>query len=82
MLIFYTESHRDARCYLIYSRYINDIIVAVEAAKQGVSAGGNTVTGWRLAKDFCGDIRNTRRIAETNREGTRVHYKMENDRER
>ena len=48
--------------------------VAVEAAKQGITVGEDTVAGLMFADDFRGNIINTRRIAEKNREGTRVHY--------
>ena len=85
MLLFYKELPRDVRCHLImYSRYIpglNDLVVAVAAGKQGVTAGEDTVS-----IEFCGqprgDIRNTRRIAETNREGAGIHFEMEGDGER
>ena len=34
--------------------YINDMIVAVEAAKQGVTVGQDTVSGLMYADDFVG----------------------------
>ena len=55
--IFYEELHRGARCHLTYSRciyiyiYINDLIVAVEAAKQGVTVRESTVSGSMFAED-------------------------------
>ena len=52
---------------------INDTIVADEAAKQGVTMREDTVSGWMSGNDFVTNIRNTRRIAGTDREGTRVH---------
>ena len=57
MLIFYKESHRDVRCHLIYSRYMYsrpDNIVAVEGARQGISEGEDTVSGFMCADDFVG----------------------------
>ena len=46
MLIFYKELHRDVHYHPISSRYIsNDMIVAGEAAKQGVTLGGGTGRG-------------------------------------
>ena len=50
------------------------MIVAVEAAKQGVMVGEDTVSGLMFADDFVAIIRNTRRIAETNRESTSLEY--------
>ena len=54
MLIFYKESHRDVCTLSIKSqicskftlRSINDMVVAVKAAKQGVPAGKDTVSGF------------------------------------
>ena len=54
----------------LFKVYIYDMIVAVEAARQGVTVGGDTVSGWMFADDFRGNIISTVRIAETNREGT------------
>ena len=53
--------------------YIRDMLVAVEAVKEGVAVGEDKVSGLMFAGDFRGDIRNTRRIAETNREHTGEH---------
>ena len=53
MLIFYKESHRGVRYHPIYSKYILIMIVAVEAAKQGVTVG-ETVSGLVFADDFVG----------------------------
>ena len=48
------------------------MIVAVEAAKQGVTMGEDTVSGLTfVCGRFRGDMRNTRRIAEKYREITR-----------
>ena len=54
--------------------YINDMIVAVEAAKQGVTRGEDTASGLMFADDFVTNIRSTRRIAGTDREGTTIEY--------
>ena len=53
--------------------YINDTTAAVEAAKQGVTMGKDAVSGLIFADDFVTNIRNTRRIAETDGKSTRVH---------
>ena len=46
MLIFYKEALRDIRYHLIlFKVYINGMVVAVEAAKQGVTMGDDTVSG-------------------------------------
>ena len=34
--------------------YINDLIVAIEATEQGVTVGGDTVSGLTFADDFVG----------------------------
>ena len=57
----------------LFKVHISYMIVAVGAAKQGVMMEEDTVSGLMFADDFRGDIRNTRRVAETDREGTRVH---------
>ena len=49
----------------LFKEYINDTIVAVEAANQGVTMGENTVLGFMFADDFVTNIRNTRRTAGT-----------------
>ena len=54
MLIFSKELHRDVHYRPIYSRYIYDMIVAVEAARQGVTMGEDTVSGSMFADDFVG----------------------------
>ena len=60
MLIFYKELYRDVRCHLTYSIYIyiiiyiNDLIVAVEAARQGVTVGEDTVSGLMFDDVFVG----------------------------
>ena len=48
--------HRDVHYHHpIYSRYLlNDMIVAVEAAKQGVTIGEDMVSGLMFAHDFVG----------------------------
>ena len=38
----------------IFKIYINDVIVAVETAKQGVTVGEDTVSGLMFADDFVG----------------------------
>ena len=40
--------------HLKYTEVFNDLIEAVEAAKQGVTVGKDTVSGLRLADDFGG----------------------------
>ena len=47
---------------------IHDMVVAVEAARQGVTVGGRCGVGIEVCGWFRGNMRNTRRIAETNRE--------------
>ena len=56
MLIFYKESHRNARYVSphLFKVYIDDILVAVEAAKQGVTVGEDAVSGLMFADDFVG----------------------------
>ena len=60
MLIIYKELHRDVRCHLTYSMYIpgmiyiNDLIVAVKAARQGVTVGEDTASELMFADDFVG----------------------------
>ena len=49
------------------------MIVAVEAAKQAGTVGEDDMSGLMFAHSFMEIFRNTRRIAETNAEGTRVH---------
>ena len=51
---------------------VNGMIVAVEAAKQGVTVEEDAVSGLMFADNLWEFYGNTRRIAETNREGTRV----------
>ena len=54
MLIFYKELHRDVHYYPIYSNTVyNDMIIAVEAAKQGVTKE-DTVSGFMFADYFVG----------------------------
>ena len=38
----------------LFKVYINDMVVAVEATKQGVTVGEDTVPGLMLADDFVG----------------------------
>ena len=77
-----SQHSRDARVYghtatAIYKVYINDMIVAVEAAKEGVTTGEDTVSGFMFAHDFVRIPETpegfTRRIAETDGKSTRVH---------
>lgn len=51
----------------LFGVLINDTI-----ATQG-QVGKETVSGLMFADGFCGDIRNARRLADTNREGARIH---------
>ena len=65
------ELDRNVRYHLIYSRQtLNDMIVAVEAAKQGVTVGGDSV-GIDVCELFRGYVRNTRRLADTFKEGNK-----------
>ena len=60
------ELHRDVRLSPnLFKVFIDDMIVAVEAAKQGVTVGGDTVSGLMFADDFVG-------ISETS-EGLKKH---------
>lgn len=60
---------------------MNGMMVAIDSAKQIVTVGGGTVSGLMLAGlmlagDFGGGVRNTRRVADTDREGStarRIH---------
>ena len=53
MLIFYKELHRDVHYHPnVIKVYNNDI--AVEATKQGVTMGEDTVSGLMFADDFVG----------------------------
>ena len=38
----------------VFEVYIHDMIIAVEAARQGVTVGENTVSGFMFADDFVG----------------------------
>ena len=49
----------------VFKVCINDLVAAVEAVKQGVSVGEDTVSGSMSTDDSMGDFRNTRRAAET-----------------
>ena len=53
MIIGY-KKHRDVLSRTLFKVYINAMIVAVEAAKQGVTVGGDTVSGLTFADDFVG----------------------------
>ena len=49
------ELHRDVRLSPnLFKVFIDDMIVAVEAAKQGVTVGGDTVSGLMFAYGFVG----------------------------
>ena len=53
--------------------YINELIVAVEAAKQGVTVG-DTVSGLMFADDFVGISETPEGLQkQINREGARIH---------
>ena len=58
MLSFYKELHWDVCCHLMYSSYIqvysNDLIVAVDTARQGVTVGEDTRPGLILPEGFLG----------------------------
>ena len=38
----------------LFKIFMNDLIAAVEAARQGVTVGEDTVPGWMFADDFVG----------------------------
>ena len=59
----------------IYLVYTNDMIVAVEAAKQGVTMGKVTVSGLMLADDFVGISESPEGLQKQIRESTRVRRK-------
>ena len=50
--------------------YMNDLIVAVEAAKQGVTMGGDTVSGLMFADDFVRISETPEGLQKTDRKGT------------
>ena len=53
----------------LFEIYINDLIVALDTARQGVTVGEDTVSGFMFADGFV-------RISETpegKREGARIH---------
>ena len=52
--------------------YINDMIVAVEAAKQGVTVGEGEVSGLMFADDFVGISETPEGL--TNKQGTHFDY--------
>ena len=72
LFIFYNEWHRDARHHQNTFKVNINMIVAIEAANQGVAMGKDTTSGLTFADDFVGDIRTTRRTTKTNCEGTRM----------
>ena len=53
--------------------YINDMIVAVEAVKQGVTMREDTVSGSMFADDFVGISETTEGSQKHVRGSTRVH---------
>ena len=57
----------------IFKVHINDVIVAVKAAKQGVTIGEDTVSGFMFADDFVGISETPKGLQEQIRERTRVH---------
>ena len=62
---------------------MNRLVIAVEAKKQGVAVGEDTGVGIDVCGWLRGEIRNTPRIAETNREGpNRTYWETEGDAER
>ena len=66
MFVLHKEFHRDVSNHIICSRKsISDLIVAVEAAKQGVTVGEDTASALKFGDGYM-DIRNTRRVAATN----------------
>ena len=57
----------------IFKVFINDMVVAVETAKQGVAMGEDTMSGLTFADDFVGISETPEGFAETDGEITRVH---------
>ena len=58
---------------------IEDLVVAVEAAKKGVTVGEDTVSGLVFVDDFVGISATPEGL---NREDARIHYEKEGDGER
>ena len=58
------------------------LIVAVEAAKEAVTVGEDTASGLMFADDFVGISEAPEGLHKQVREGARVHWDMEIDRER
>ena len=53
--LYFTRCTRDVHDHSIFFKvYIDGMIVAVEAAKRGISMGGGTVSGLMFADDFMG----------------------------
>ena len=70
-----TECIQEIYIYIIPGT-INDLKGAVEAAKHGIMVGEDTGrygVGTDVCRLLCGDIRNTRRIAENYREGATIN---------
>ena len=57
----------------LFKVYINNTIIAVKAAKQGVTVGEDKVSGLMFADDFVEISHTPGRTAKTNREST-VEY--------
>ena len=58
---------------IIFKVYINDMIVAVEAAKQGATIEEHTVSGLMHADDCVGMSETPEGLQKQIRESTRVH---------
>ena len=56
----------------LFKAYINDMIVAVEAAKRGVTVGEGEVSGLMFADDFVGISETPEGL--TNKQGTHFDY--------
>ena len=56
----------------LFNVYINDMIVAVEAAKQGVTVGEGEVSGLMFVDDFVGISETPEGL--TNKQGTHYDY--------
>ena len=58
----------------MFKVYTTGLIVAVEAAKQGVTAGEGTVSGFRFEDDHMGTSETPEGLQKRIREGARIHY--------
>ena len=76
----YKEWHRDVRYHAISSKHTNDMMIAVQAAKQGVFVEKDTVSRLMLADDAVGVTKTPERPQKQRRHySTLVHWNMESD---